>query len=70
MADVMWNHQNLQWLDLSYNYLTEIEDEILEFKQLKVLYLHGNYIKCLEDTRKLQLLPNLANLTLYGNPIE
>ena len=41
---VMWNPANLEWLDLSYNYLEKIEPEILQFPNLKALYLHGNYI--------------------------
>ena len=49
----MWNSKNLLWLDLSYNYLTSIEDELLEFPELKTLYLHGNYINNLEHTKKL-----------------
>jgi Leucine-rich repeat (LRR) protein len=31
LSDVMWNSDKLQWIDLSYNYLTEIEDEITNF---------------------------------------
>jgi hypothetical protein len=31
LQDVMWNHTNLIWIDLSYNYLESIEDEILNF---------------------------------------
>ena len=50
----MWNPQNLEWLDLSYNYLERIEPEILNFPNLKTLYLHGNYISNLEEVRKLQ----------------
>ena len=67
---VMWNSQRLLWLDLSYNYLTDIEDEILNFPELKTLYLHGNYISNLEHTRKLQRFYDLQSLTLYGNPLE
>ena len=70
LSDVMWNHQNLQWIDLSYNQLQGIDAEILKFPHLKVLYMHGNEIKHLEECRKLQQLVNLQNLTLYGNPIE
>jgi hypothetical protein len=41
----MWNHKKLQWIDLSYNYLEKIEDVLVtDFKFLKTLYLHGNYI--------------------------
>ena len=32
LDEVMWNHANLQWIDPSYNELTSIEPEILEFK--------------------------------------
>jgi hypothetical protein len=31
LQDVMWNHTNLIWIDLSYNYLESLEDEILNF---------------------------------------
>jgi Leucine-rich repeat (LRR) protein len=50
---VMWNPERLEWLDLSYNYLERIEPEILQFPNLKTLYLHGNYINNLEEVRKL-----------------
>ena len=29
LEDVMYNSQNLIWLDLSYNYLDRIEDDLL-----------------------------------------
>ena len=31
LLDVMYNSQNLIWLDLSYNYLETIEADLLEF---------------------------------------
>lgn len=49
----MWEPSKLEWLDLSYNYLENIESEILKFKNLKTLYLHGNYIQNLEEVKKL-----------------
>lgn len=55
---------------MSYNYLETIESEIVLFPHLKTLYLHGNYISSLDETKKLGKLKDLANLTLYGNPIE
>ena len=70
LESVMWNHQNLIWLDLSYNYLDKIEDDLLQFPNLKTLYLHGNYISNLEETKKLNSFNDLQSLTLYGNPIE
>ena len=48
LDDVMWHPNKLQWLDLSYNYLENIEPELLNFPQLKTLYLHGNYFNNLE----------------------
>merc|ERR1712083_191388 len=66
----MWNSNRLLWLDLSYNFLTAIEDELLEFPELRTLYLHGNYIASLDQTKKLQRFYDLQSLTLYGNPLE
>ena len=70
LNDVMWNHRNLLWIDLSYNYLETIEDVLKEFPLLKTLYLHGNFISSLDETKKLAKLKDLQSLTLYGNPIE
>lgn len=50
---VMWNHDQLKWIDLSYNKLVKIEPEILKFKQLKTLYYHGNYIYEMAEVQKL-----------------
>ena len=71
LKDVMWNSNRLLWIDLSYNYLEKVEDEIVQnFPCLKTLYLHGCYIQNLEEVRKLNSLEDLHTLTLYGNPIE
>ncbi|CDW82522.1 leucine-rich repeat-containing protein 51-like [Stylonychia lemnae] len=70
LDSVMWEPSRLEWLDLSYNFLEKIEIEILEFPNLKTVYLHGNYISNLEEAKKLQDLPYLQTLTLYGNFIE
>lgn len=60
----------LIWINLSFNYLTKIDDEILNFVNLKSLNLHGNYINEIEEVKKLGELGALQNLTLNGNPIE
>lgn len=54
LKDVMYQPDRLVWLDLSYNYLTHIEDELPNhFRNLKTLYLHGNYFENMDEVRKL-----------------
>jgi Leucine-rich repeat (LRR) protein len=60
----------LSWLDLSFNEIREITEEIGKFTNIKILYLHGNKISSITDILKLQKLKNLRSLTLHGNPIE
>jgi len=62
--------RNLQWIDLSWNGLTKIEESLLGFRQLKALYLHKNKIKKLPAIDCLKVMPALLSLTLNGNPIE
>ncbi|XP_014211045.1 leucine-rich repeat-containing protein 51 [Copidosoma floridanum] len=61
---------DLRWLDLSYNRIHNLDDDLVKFKSLKILYLHGNAINDMKSIVKLRYLPNLRSLTLYGNPIE
>jgi len=71
LEDIMWKSPaNLIWIDLSYNYLLTIDEEILKFPNLQNLYLQYNYIKDLGEVRKLQKLRNLKSVNLFGNPIE
>ena len=65
----MFHPERLQSLNLSHNYLEKIDSELLNFPNLKCLYLHGNYISNLEEVRKLGKLHTLQNLTLYANSI-
>ncbi|XP_071951633.1 leucine-rich repeat-containing protein 51-like [Antedon mediterranea] len=60
----------LLWLDLSMNDFTKIDPVILNFKNLKMLYLHGNGIEDGGQVDKLSGLPDLITLTLHGNPME
>lgn len=62
--------EDIAWLDLSFNHIQEVTDDILEFPNLKMIYLHGNKITSLTDLTRLTLLPNLYSLTLHGNPVE
>lgn len=62
--------EELGWLDLSFNNLTDIDDSIEKFENLRILYLHGNNINTFEKLQKLKGLKHLRSLTLHGNPIE
>lgn len=59
----------LQWLDLQHNYLVSIPPEIAEFSQLKVLYLHSNYISDMSQFTVLVPLSKLISITVHSNPI-
>ncbi|KAG2483450.1 hypothetical protein HYH03_017704 [Edaphochlamys debaryana] len=69
MRHVLDDPRQLVWLDVSSNQLAGIEDAVLEFPSLQVLYYHGNQISNINDVLKLQGLPRLTKLTLHGNPI-
>ncbi len=43
--DVVEYPEDIAWLDLSFNEITTINDDILEFPALKMIYLHGNKIR-------------------------
>lgn len=60
----------LRWLDVAYNRVGDVDDELLKYKNLKILYLHGNLISDMKSIVKLRALVNLRTLTLHGNPIE
>lgn len=58
------------WLDVSFNSIEIISNDLLQLKNLKILYLHGNQIKFFIEVTKLKSLKLLKTLTLHGNPIE
>lgn len=66
---VMKNYDQLQWLDLSHNYLTTLNYDFKDLKNLKSLYLHCNYLKDIAELLKIRHLP-LISLTIHGNPID
>jgi len=68
--DLVEAPEEIAWLDLSFNHIEEVTDDILEFPNLKMLYLHGNKISHLPQLSRLTFLPNLYSLTLHGNPLE
>ncbi|CAI6350604.1 unnamed protein product [Macrosiphum euphorbiae] len=59
----------LTWIDISYNEFKNIGQELLHFKNLRILYMHGNHINDILDVTKLKSLLKLRTLTLHGNPI-
>ncbi|WBY56303.1 dynein light chain 1 [Plasmodium yoelii yoelii] len=58
----------LKQLWISYNNIDKL-DNLQSLKNLQVLYLFHNKIKCLEEIDKLNTLPELIELGLKGNPI-
>lgn len=67
---VLEDPSDLEWIDLSFNHLGGIDKVLLEYKNVKVLYLHGNDIEDIKEINKLAGLPFLKTLTLHGNLIE
>ena len=41
---IMENPRQLQWIDISHNYLTSLDYDFADFPHLKTIYLHCNYI--------------------------
>lgn len=78
LANVMYSSENLrkacvdgvEWLDLSFNQIKNIDRGISCFSQLKILYLHCNAITSLREVKNLAKLKELRHVTLYGNPIS
>jgi hypothetical protein len=62
--------ERLVFLDVSWNMLASIHPCILQYQNLKALYLHGNKIASMPQVSKLTGFPILRSLTLNGNPIE
>ncbi|KAK6633680.1 hypothetical protein RUM43_001269 [Polyplax serrata] len=60
----------IAWLDVSFNEIEIVSEELLTLKNLKILYMHGNKIKFFIEVSKLKPLKLLRTLTLHGNPIE
>ncbi|CAL8099059.1 unnamed protein product [Calicophoron daubneyi] len=60
----------ITWLDVSCNKIHAISPAIKQLCSLKILYLHGNQIKAMQEVQRLTNLPDLVKLTLHGNPVE
>ena len=50
--DVVEYPEDIAWLDLSFNDIAGISEDVLEFPALKMIYLHGNKIKKFSDLVK------------------
>ncbi|KAK9502110.1 hypothetical protein O3M35_012702 [Rhynocoris fuscipes] len=63
--------ERLTWLDLSFNKLADIPQDLTALPNLKIIYLHGNHLADLPSILKtLKMLLELYSLTLHGNPVE
>merc|ERR1711988_858383 len=60
---------HLEQLWLSYNNISSLSG-LEKCKNLKVLYIGNNKISNISEIAKLQQLPQLEELVLYGNPIH
>ncbi|XP_044763527.1 leucine-rich repeat-containing protein 51-like isoform X2 [Coccinella septempunctata] len=60
----------LSWIDFSFNYIKDIDDCILKYPNLKIIYFHGNCISRLAEVMKLRKLKHLRTVTFHGNPIS
>ncbi|XP_014671177.1 PREDICTED: leucine-rich repeat-containing protein 51-like [Priapulus caudatus] len=70
LASLVDNPDGLLWIDISFNDLTTIDPVLPTYRNLRVLYLHGNNISNLCEVEKLAQLSDLRSLTLHGNSIE
>ncbi|KAK2140074.1 hypothetical protein NP493_6009g00002 [Ridgeia piscesae] len=70
MESIMAEPLLISWIDFSFNSLPKIDHVFCQFRNLQILYLHGNAIMKLSEVDKLIELPHLTKLTLHGNPIE
>lgn len=66
---VMPDHKNLQWVDLSHNYLQRLDYDFQDYPQLRTLYLHCNYLYDLNDFSVLSNHQQLKTLMVHGNPL-
>jgi len=70
LSKYIMHPQNMSWIDLSFNHLTNIDSVLSKFINLRILYLHGNKINQLDEINTLKPLKRLIKLTLHGNNID
>jgi hypothetical protein len=49
LSTFMEDFGNLQWIDISHNYIDKLNNDFSHFPQLKTIYLHCNYIHDFTD---------------------
>jgi Leucine-rich repeat (LRR) protein len=49
LGSVMENISNLQWIDVSHNYLSTLDYAFEHFPHLKTLYIHCNFLPDLAE---------------------
>ena len=59
----------LQWVDLSHNYLMNLDYDFADFPNIKTLYLHCNYLHSFDELVKLTAITELKNFTIHGNSL-
>lgn len=65
--DAVADHLEQLWM--SYNAISSLNG-LDKCKNLKILYLGNNKISDIKEVHKLQALPQLEELVLFGNPIH
>jgi hypothetical protein len=68
MGSIMDRLENLQWIDVSHNYLTTLDYAFEHFTELKTLYIHCNFLLDLAELEKLKQLAKLKTINIHGNP--
>ena len=56
LEGIMQNPKQLQWIDISHNYLTHLDYYFSDFPHLKTLYLHCNFIADMGELEKIRHL--------------
>ena len=70
LTSILQNTNWLCWIDLSFNKLKLLSADFSQFKELRLIYLHGNQISDFKEIENLKKVTLLKSLTLHGNIIE
>ena len=56
LEGIMGNCHNLQWIDISHNYLVKLDYDFVDFPHLKTFYVHCNFLSDISQLEKLRHL--------------